>query len=110
MTARELVKATNTKIRFIVFKEDADKKYPDKKVSFEFKNKDSSVGFGDIKLLDIDDLKNHYDIGYCLQALCWDKVSANYVAQWIDKTKVFKPDRFEIDFERKTMFVHLKLM
>ena len=108
MNATELVKATNIKIRFIAFKEDVDKIYLDKKIPYEIKYKEGK-GFGEIDLVDVEDLNNHYDIGYCLQ-YNFGKISANKVAYWIDKTKIFKPYRFEIDFEKQILFIHLKVL
>ena len=107
MNARELVKATKTRIIFIAYKERVDKAFPDKEIPFEVKLKDS-IGRGKLYLYDDTRFERHYNIGYCLSKL--GVTNANNVAWWIDKTKIFKPERFEFDFENKILLVHLKLI
>lgn len=110
MTAQELVKASRNKIIFIVYKKMVDRKYPNKEIPYQIKLK-NSTGMGNLYLYDSNDFQNHYDIGYCISKQndsSWYKTTADKVAWWIDKSKIFKPERFEIDFESKILLVHLK--
>ncbi len=107
MNARELVNATKTKIIFVAYKERVDKAFPNKEIPFEVKIKDG-IGKGILYLCDDARFERHYNIGYCLSKL--GVPNANYVAWWIDKTKIFKPEKFEFDFENKILLVHLKLI